>query len=107
MDDKVGESGKKWSILTKGARRPGMLFRGQSYRSLDGKGRLMLPPEFRDALAAASADGAFVLTTYDGCLVSWPPLERTGGAFWASSEQFEENQGLSSSGARRCGGSVL
>ena len=46
MDDKVGESGKKWSILTKGARRPGMLFRGQSYRSLDAKGRLMLPRSF-------------------------------------------------------------
>ena len=49
-----------------------MLFRGQSYRSLDAKGRLMLPPEFRDALAAASADGTFVLTTYDGCLVGYP-----------------------------------
>lgn len=54
MDDKVGESGKKWSILTKGPRRPDMLFRGQSYRSLDAKGRLMPPPEFRDA-----ADGGF------------------------------------------------
>mgnify|MGYP002316734189 CR=1 FL=1 len=72
MDDKVGESGKKWSILTKGPRRPDMLFRGQSYRSLDAKGRLMLPPEFRDALTAASADGTFVLTTYDGCLVGYP-----------------------------------
>ena len=81
MDDKVGESGKKWSILTKGARRPGMLFRGQSYRSLDGKGRLMLPPEFRDALAAASADGAFVLTTYDGCLVGYP------GPLWNELEE--------------------
>ena len=40
MDDKVGESGKKWSILTKGPRRPDMLFRGQSYRSLDAKGPL-------------------------------------------------------------------
>ena len=49
-----------------------MLFRGQSYRSLDAKGRLMLPPEFRDALTAASADGTFVLTTYDGCLVGYP-----------------------------------
>ena len=72
MDDKVGKSGKKWSILTKGPRRPDMLFRGQSYRSLDAKGRLMLPPEFRDALTAASADGTFVLTTYDGCLVGYP-----------------------------------
>ena len=57
MDDKVGESGKRWSILTKRPRRPDMLFRGQSYRSLDAKGRLMLPPEFRDALTASSTDG--------------------------------------------------
>ena len=81
MDDKVGESGKKWSILTKGPRRPDMLFRGQSYRSLDAKGRLMLPPEFRDALTAASADGTFVLTTYDGCLVGYPaPLWNMPGS---------------------------
>ena len=77
MDDKVGESGKKWSILTKGPRRPDMLFRGQSYRSLDAKGRLMLPPEFRDALTAASADGTFVLTTYDGCLVGYPAEDQS------------------------------
>lgn len=49
-----------------------MRFRGQSYRSLDAKGRLVLPPEFRDALAAPPINGAFVLTTYDGCLVGYP-----------------------------------
>ena len=49
-----------------------MLFRGQSFRSLDAKGRLMLPPEFRDELTDASSDGRFVLTTYDGCLVGYP-----------------------------------
>ena len=54
-----------------------MRFRGQSYRSLDAKGRLVLPPEFRDALAAPPINGAFVLTTYDGCLVGYPtPLWR-------------------------------
>ena len=86
MDDKVGESGKKWSILTKGPRRPDMLFRGQSYRSLDAKGRLMLPPEFRDALTAASVDGTFVLTTYDGCLVGYPAPRGKSGTFavWCS-----------------------
>ena len=49
-----------------------MLFRGQSFRSLDAKGRLMLPPEFRDGLASASEKGGFVLTTYDGCLAGYP-----------------------------------
>ena len=70
-----------------------MVFRGRYPRSLDPKGRLTLPPEFRDALASqgagsAAADGAsssasgasFVLTTYDGCLVAfswndWVELE--------------------------------
>lgn len=49
-----------------------MRFRGQSYRSLDAKGRLVLPAEIRDALAAPPINGAFVLTTYDGCLVGYP-----------------------------------
>ena len=47
-----------------------MQFRGQSYRSLDAKGRLLLPTEFRDNLLSCS--GSFVLTTYDGCLVGYP-----------------------------------
>lgn len=49
-----------------------MLFRGHAYRSLDPKGRLMLPAEFRDALCARSPEGRFVLTTYDGCIVGYP-----------------------------------
>ncbi len=69
-----------------------MVFRGRYPRSLDPKGRLTLPPEFRDAItasgaggtaadgASSSAPGAFVLTTYDGCLVAfswndWVELE--------------------------------
>ncbi len=49
-----------------------MQFRGQSYRSLDPKGRLLLPTEFRDNLLSCA--GKFVLTTYDGCLVGYPEL---------------------------------
>ncbi len=71
-----------------------MVFRGRYPRSLDPKGRLTLPPEFRDAITAqhagrgtteggsstAPAPGSFVLTTYDGCLVAfswndWTALE--------------------------------
>ena len=69
-----------------------MVFRGRYSRSLDPKGRLMLPPEFRDAMAsraqgganasdgASQAAGTFVLTTYDSCLVAfswsdWVELE--------------------------------
>jgi MraZ protein len=32
----------------------------------------MLPPEFRDILAARAAGGKLVLTTYDGCVVAFP-----------------------------------
>ncbi len=49
-----------------------MLFRGQSYRTLDPKGRLTLPSEFRDRLLERSPEGKFVLTTYDECLVAYP-----------------------------------
>ena len=77
-----------------------MYFRGRSSRSLDPKGRLMLPPEFRESLAArgrACADPGvrseaapaptegeevrFVITTYDGCLVAYP---------WADWEDLEQ-----------------
>lgn len=49
-----------------------MLFRGRNTRSLDAKGRLMLPPEFRDILLSRSEEGRLVLTTYDSCVVGFP-----------------------------------
>ncbi len=49
-----------------------MRFRGHAYRSLDPKGRLMLPVEMRDVLMQRSPEGRFVLTTYDGCIVGFP-----------------------------------
>lgn len=68
-----------------------MIFRGRFSRSIDPKGRLLLPAEFRDAMSStapaehagspsAPAPGTFVLTTYDGCLVAfswndWVELE--------------------------------
>ena len=45
-------------------------FRKSFHRSLDSKGRLMLPPEYRDIIYAASSSGSFVLTGYDGCIVA-------------------------------------
>lgn len=58
-----------------------MLFRGHSYRSLDPKGRLMLPSAFRDTLVQRAPEGACVLTTYDGCIFGYPAPD------WA---EFEE-----------------
>ena len=49
-----------------------MQFRGRSHRSLDPKGRVMLPPEFRDVLLARCAEGRLVLTSYDDCIVGFP-----------------------------------
>ena len=81
-----------------------MLFRGQSYRSLDAKGRLMLPPEFRDALTASSTDGTFVLTTYAGCLVGYPgplwnELEERFGRLRNSSRKIRDFRRLVLGGA--------
>ena len=64
-----------------------MVFRGRFARSIDPKGRLLLPNEFREGMAKAPADASapapasFVLTTYDDCLVAfsmedWEELEK-------------------------------
>lgn len=58
-----------------------MYFRGRSTRSLDAKGRLMLPPEFRDILLARSSGGQLVLTSLDGCVYGFP---------WPDWQEFEE-----------------
>jgi len=49
-----------------------MTFRGHAYRSLDGKGRLMLPPEFRESILARDLKGRLMLTNFDGCVVGYP-----------------------------------
>lgn len=51
-------------------------FRGHSYRSLDDKGRLLLPSEFRSPLD--NGNGAkVILTNLDGCVVGYPLEEWT------------------------------
>jgi len=46
-------------------------FRKSFHRSLDAKGRLMLPPEYRDIICASSSAGSFVLTGYNGFIVAY------------------------------------
>ncbi len=46
-----------------------------SYRSLDAKGRLMLPVEYREALSTCSSTGGFVLTVIYDRLVAYMPDE--------------------------------
>jgi MraZ protein len=49
-----------------------MKFRGHSYRNLDPKGRLMLPPDFREVILAHSPDGRVMFTNFDGCVTGYP-----------------------------------
>ncbi|MGM0424072.1 MAG: division/cell wall cluster transcriptional repressor MraZ [Thermodesulfobacteriota bacterium] len=51
------------------------MFRGHSYRSLDTKGRVMLPPEFRQELLEQDAEGGLMLTNFDGCVLGYPLQE--------------------------------
>lgn len=48
-----------------------MKFRGHSHRSLDPKGRLLLPQDFRDRILAGSPEGRLVLTILDDCVVGF------------------------------------
>jgi MraZ protein len=49
-----------------------MGFRGHSYRSLDAKGRLMLPPDFRETVFRHDSGGRVMLTNFDGCVAGYP-----------------------------------
>ncbi|XXJ21031.1 division/cell wall cluster transcriptional repressor MraZ [Desulfovibrio caledoniensis] len=58
-----------------------MKFRGHAHRSLDDKGRLILPPEFRDAIREELPDAVIVLTIFDKHVIGitpdqWNKLER-------------------------------
>ncbi|WP_291320200.1 division/cell wall cluster transcriptional repressor MraZ [Desulfonatronospira sp.] len=48
------------------------MFRGHTQRSIDPKGRLMLPPEFRETILEHSPEGQIMLTNFDGCAVGYP-----------------------------------
>ncbi|WP_028574963.1 division/cell wall cluster transcriptional repressor MraZ [Desulfonatronovibrio hydrogenovorans] len=48
------------------------MFRSHSQRSIDPKGRLMLPPEFRDIITEKSPEGKIMLTNFDDCVAAYP-----------------------------------
>lgn len=48
-------------------------FIGTYYRSLDSKGRMLLPPHFLDVLKVAGGDGCFWLTMLYGRLTAYLP----------------------------------
>ncbi|MFP4391915.1 MAG: division/cell wall cluster transcriptional repressor MraZ [Desulfohalobiaceae bacterium] len=51
------------------------MFRGHSYRSLDTKGRVMLPPEFRQEVLQQDSGGGLMLTNFDSCVLGYPLQE--------------------------------
>jgi len=48
-------------------------FRGHAHRSLDDKGRLILPPDFKDLIRSALSDAVMVLTIYDKHVIGITP----------------------------------
>ena len=49
------------------------MFRGHTFRSLDPKGRLMLPPEYREEVLRHAPDGRLMLTNnFDGAVSGYP-----------------------------------
>lgn len=81
-----------------------MRFRGRSYRALDSKGRLMLPPEFRDIVLAKTSEGKLVLTSYDGCIVGfalpdWDILEESFARLQTHSRKVRDFKRLVIGGA--------
>jgi MraZ protein len=50
------------------------MFRGRSLHSLDGKGRIRIPPRFREVLRE-HYDDRLVVTNLDRCLIAYPLAE--------------------------------
>ncbi|KUJ95804.1 MAG: transcriptional regulator MraZ [Desulfonauticus sp.] len=48
------------------------MFRGHTLRNIDAKGRLLLPPEFREEVLRLSPEGKLMLTNFDQCVVGYP-----------------------------------
>ncbi len=52
-----------------------MIFRGHVDRNLDPKGRLMLPPEYREYFHSQDSGGSLVLTLHRGKIIGITPLQ--------------------------------
>ncbi len=52
-----------------------MFFLGHVDRSLDDKGRLMLPPEYRDYFTSQDAEGCLVFTFHRGTIIGITPKQ--------------------------------
>lgn len=52
-----------------------MKFRGHAHRSLDDKGRLILPPDFRDLIRSGVPEAVIVLTIFDKHVIGITPAQ--------------------------------
>lgn len=52
-----------------------MKFYGLAYRNLDAKGRLLLPPEFRDNILSNIPEGYVVLTIFNNQIIGITPSQ--------------------------------
>ena len=87
--DSTLDKGQKWRKVVKNGFK--MSLRGTIIRNIDPKGRLILPQNFREAIASPDVSAfpardpedspqSFMITTFDGCLVAfslndWARLE--------------------------------
>ncbi|MFO7876545.1 MAG: division/cell wall cluster transcriptional repressor MraZ [Desulfovermiculus sp.] len=60
-----------------------MKFWGHSFRTIDSKGRLMLPPDFRDLILEGEGAGQVMLTRFDACVYGYalPEWEQIVNSF--------------------------
>lgn len=80
------------------------MFRGHAYRSQDPKGRLMLPPEFRDEVFVQFPEGRLVLTNFDDCVAAyplpeWETIERSFSSLNMANRQMRDLHRFFISGA--------
>jgi len=80
------------------------MFRGHTLRNQDIKGRIMLPPEFREEVWRTSSEGALVLTNFDDCvagypLPEWEAIEQSFAKLSMANRRFRDFQRFFISGA--------
>ncbi|GAB6161026.1 division/cell wall cluster transcriptional repressor MraZ [Desulfothermus naphthae] len=81
------------------------MFRGHVYRTLDTKGRLILPPEFREIVLSQNEAGRIMLTNLDGCVVGytypkWLELEQSFNEINLLNRRLRDFQRFFISGAK-------
>jgi MraZ protein len=82
------------------------MFRGSSYHTIDAKGRIMLPPRFRDIIHVSDVD-AVMLTRMDGGLTAytfdvWKKIEAKFEALSETSDYIRRFRRIFIGNASKC-----